>query len=170
MKTSMLSRRDFLRVAAGTGAAAALVACVPAPPAAPAAGAEMADMAVTEVLMFDRNVVQDLEYRKELAERFNAENGDIQVAVDVIPQGYDQTIMARIAGGTAGDAFRHASHFGMSKFTTRGLLQELDDFVDLDSYDLSVYIEGPLSSNRINGKLCFARERPRRSCGPVFRS
>ena len=43
MKTSMLSRRDFLRVAAGTGAAAALVACVPAPPAAPAAGAEMAD-------------------------------------------------------------------------------------------------------------------------------
>ena len=70
--------------------------------------------------MFDRNVVQDLEYRKELAERFNAEQEGIQVTVDVIPQGYDQTIMARIAGGTAGDAFRHASHFGMSKFTTRG--------------------------------------------------
>ena len=96
---------------------------------------------------------KDLEYRKELAERFNADQEGIQVTVDVIPQGYDQTIMARIAGGTAGDAFRHASHFGMSKYTTRGLLQELDEFVALDDYDLSVFIEGPLSSNRVNGKL-----------------
>ena len=156
MNTKRLSRRGFLRGLAGVGAASALIACVPAAPAAPsgdAAGAGAADEAVVEVLMFDRNVVQDLEYRKELAERFNAEQGGIQVSVDVIPQGYDQTIMARIAGGTAGDAFRHASHFGMSKFTTRGLLQELDEFVALDDYDLSVFIEGPLSSNRVNGKL-----------------
>ncbi len=156
MKTSMLSRRDFLRFVSGAGTAAALIACVPTTPAASggeATGQDMVDQAVIEVLMFDRNVVQDLEYRKELADRFNADNGDIKVTVDVIPQGYDQTIMARIAGGTAGDAFRHASHFGMSKFTTRGLLQELDDFVDLDSYDLSVFIEGPLNSNRLGGKL-----------------
>lgn len=152
--SSKISRRSFLRIVAGTGAVAAVTACVAPAPAAPADDAAApAAPEMVEVLMFDRNVVQDLEYRKELAERFNAENENINVTVDVIPQGYDQTIMARIAGGTAGDAFRHASHFGMSKFTTRGLLQELDDFVDIDSYDLSVFVEGPLNSNRINGKL-----------------
>lgn len=153
MDARSLSRRRFLQGVAGVGAAAALTACVPAPSPDTAAGSDTADAAVVEVLMFDRNVVQDLEYRKELAERFNASQGGIRVTVDVIPQGYDQTIMARIAGGTAGDAFRHASHFGMSKFTTRGLLQALDEYVALDDYDLSVFIEGPLSSNRVNGKL-----------------
>lgn len=153
MHVKNLSRRQFLVGAIGSGVAVALASCVPAAPAAGEDAAAGAAQEVVEVLMFDRNVVQDLEYRKELAERFNAERGDIQVTVDVIPQGYDQTIMARIAGGTAGDTFRHASHFGMSKFTTRGLLQELDEYVSLDDYDLSVFIEGPLNSNRVNGKL-----------------
>ena len=104
--------------------------------------------------MFDRNVVQDLEYRKELADRFNAEQEGIQVTVDVIPQGYDPN--------------HHGPHRGRDRrrrfptclplrdeqvHHTRGLLQELDEFVALDDYDLSVFIEGPLSSNRVNGKL-----------------
>ena len=152
-----VSRRRFLQQVGLAGVGLSLAACA-APVAAPQAPADDAGAAqpsgeVANVLMFDRNVVQDLEYRKELAGRFNEMHPEINVTVDVIPQGYEQTLMTRIAAGTAGDAFRHATHFGMSKFTNRGLLQALDDFVELDGYDLSVFLPGALESNRVRGSL-----------------
>lgn len=61
--------------------------------------------------------------------------------------------MARIAAGTAGDSFRHATHWGMSKYAARGLLQPLDEFVTQDNYDLKVFFTGLLESNRYAGKL-----------------
>ena len=106
-----------------------------------------------EILHYDRNIPQDPEFRKELAKRFHEMHPDIVVKVEVLPEGYSQTIQARIASGTAGDLFRHATHWGMGKYALRGLLYQLDDFVDKDGFDLSAYFPGAIQANRFEGKL-----------------
>ena len=154
MNRELLSRRRFLQLSTLTSATAWLAACQVATPqgasdAAPTSGSSE----VVEILMFDRDLPHEVAYRKELAERFMQDNPTIKVTVDTIPQGYQETLMARIAAGTAGDAFRHATHWGMSKYAARGLLQQLDEFVEIDNYDLSVFFTGLLESNRYQGKL-----------------
>jgi multiple sugar transport system substrate-binding protein len=106
-----------------------------------------------EILHLDRNIPQDLEFRRELAQRFAEMHPDIKVTVEVIPEGYAQTIQARIASGTAGDLFRHATHWGMGNYALRGLLYPLDDFVDQDGFDLEAYFPGAISANQFEGKL-----------------
>ena len=156
MRRETISRRKFLQLSTLSATAAVLVACQVAAPAAPQAaqeGAAPGSAEAVEVLMFDRDLPHEVAYRKELADRFMQENPTIKVTVDTIPQGYQETLMARIAAGTAGDAFRHATHWGMSKYAARGLLQPLDEFVELDNYDLTVFFTGLLESNRYQGKL-----------------
>jgi multiple sugar transport system substrate-binding protein len=106
-----------------------------------------------EILHYDRNIPQDLEFRKELAERFMAENPDIKVQIEVVPDGYAQSLLARIASGTAGDLYRYGTHYGMANFALRGLYYELDEFVTQDSYDLSIYFEGAIDACKVAGKL-----------------
>jgi ABC-type glycerol-3-phosphate transport system substrate-binding protein len=106
-----------------------------------------------EILHYDRNIPQDLEFRKELAERFMEENPDIKVQIEVVPDGYAQSLLARIASGTAGDLYRYGTHYGMANFALRGLYYELDEFVTQDSYDLSIYFEGAIDACKVAGKL-----------------
>ena len=156
MNSEAISRRRFLQLSTLATATAWLAACQVAQPQTPQAtqeGAPAANTEAVEVVMFDRDLPHEVTYRKELADRFMQENPNIKVTVDTIPQGYQETLMARIAAGTAGDAFRHATHWGMSKYAARGLLQPLDEFVELDDYDLSVFFPGALESNRYQGKL-----------------
>jgi multiple sugar transport system substrate-binding protein len=156
MQPSTLTRRVFLKAAALTTVGAALAACA-APVAAPAGGAAGEQAAPTseaiEVLHFDRNIPQDIEFRKELAERFHQENANITVKVEVMPDDYSATLITRIASGTAGDCFRYGTHYGMANWALRGILLPLDDFVAQDSYDLSVYFRGSLDACKVEGKL-----------------
>jgi ABC-type glycerol-3-phosphate transport system substrate-binding protein len=108
---------------------------------------------MVEILHYDRNIPQDVDYRTELAERFHEQNPDIKVTVEILPDGYTQTVMARIASGTAGDCFRHRTHGGMGRYVYRGLFYELDPFVEQDNYDLSVFFEGAIDSCTLEGKL-----------------
>lgn len=112
-----------------------------------------APKAPVEILFYDRNIPQDLEYRKELAKRFMEKNPNIKIKVEVVPDGYDQTLQARIASGTAGDMHRYGTHYGMANRALRGLYWPIDEFVAKDNYDLSVYFKGAIEACKVQGKL-----------------
>ena len=106
-----------------------------------------------QLVHYDRNIPQDVEFRKDLAERFHEKHPDIIVKVEVMPEGYQQTIQARVASRTAGDVWRWGAHFGMGKFVLRGMFYSLDEFVEQDGYDLSVFFPGAIKANTMEGKL-----------------
>ncbi|MCL5994761.1 MAG: extracellular solute-binding protein [Chloroflexi bacterium] len=106
-----------------------------------------------EIVFYDRNVPQDIEFRKELAKRFTEQNPNITIKIEVSPDDYMTTLLARIASGTAGDMFRYGTHYGMANLALRGIFIELDDFVAKDSYDLGVYFPGSIEACKVEGKL-----------------
>lgn len=158
-----LTRRKLLKSAALSAGAAALAACQPQVVKETVVIKEevtrivekevKAPKEAIEIVHFDRNIPQDVEFRKELAQRFHEMHPEITVKVEVKPEGYQQTIQARIASGTAGDVFRWATHWGMGIYALRGLLYQLDEFVEKDKFDLSVYFPGAIEANRFEGKL-----------------
>ncbi|MEZ4731436.1 MAG: extracellular solute-binding protein [Caldilineaceae bacterium] len=154
MQSTSLSRRTFLKSAALSAAGLALVAC--AAPMAPSAGesgqAAPAGEAV-EIVHFDRNIPQDIDFRTELAERFHEQNPNITVKIEVMPEDYAATLITRLASGTAGDCYRSATHWGIVDLVLRNVFQPLDEFVEQDGYDLAVYFPGAIESCRIEGKL-----------------
>ena len=175
MRTNSLSRRQLLKAGALSTGAAMLAACQPQVVEKVVKETvvqvekevvevekevtRIVEMAVEapkgpiELLHFERNIPQDVEFRTELAQRFQDENPDITIKVEVMPEGYQQTMQARVASRTAGDVFRWGAHFGMGKFVLRGMLFSLDEFVEQDGYDLSVYFPGAISANSMEGKL-----------------
>ena len=106
-----------------------------------------------EIVHMERTYKTDIDYRTENAANFVEMHPNIRVTIEVTPEGYAQTIQARIAAGTAGDVFRYATHFGMSRYTVRGLIYPLDEFAARDSYDLEVFFPGALEGNKFQGKL-----------------
>jgi multiple sugar transport system substrate-binding protein len=154
MQAMSLSRRTFLKNAAFSATALALAACaMPAAPAATEGGQAAPAGEAIEIIHFDRNIPQDIEFRKELADRFSQDNPGITVKIEVMPDDYAATLIARIASGTAGDCFRYGTHYGMANWALRGILQPLDDFVAKDGYDLGVYFQGAMDACKVEGKV-----------------
>ncbi|MFN8492391.1 MAG: sugar ABC transporter substrate-binding protein [Caldilineaceae bacterium] len=156
MERKVLSRRTFLKSATLSAAGLALAAC--AVPNAPGGAAQTGGQAApanapVEIVHVDRNIPQDLDFRKELAKRFTEKNPNITVKVEVMPEDYQTTLVTRIASGTAGDCFRYGTHYGMANWALRGILYPLDDFVAKDGYDLSVYFKGAMDACRVEGKV-----------------
>ena len=155
MKRSMLSRRAFLKTTAFSAAGLVLAAC--AAPAAPGAGSATGGAApageAVEIIHFDRNIPQDIDFRKELADRFHEANPNLTVKIEVMPDDYAATLITRIASGTAGDCFRYGTHYGLANLALRGIFYALDDYVAQDGYDLSVYFKGSIDACRVEGKL-----------------
>ena len=106
-----------------------------------------------EILFMERNTPQDIEFRTELAGRFMKDHPEIKVKLEVIPDGYAQTIQARIAAGTAGDMFRHLVQGGVGKYASRGLFLPIDDIIAAEGFDLSPFFEQGLDSASFGGKL-----------------
>ena len=72
MQAMSLSRRTFLKNAAFSATALALAACaMPAAPAATEGGQAAPAGEAIEIIHFDRNIPQDIEFRKELIHRFS---------------------------------------------------------------------------------------------------
>lgn len=155
MPSTMISRRAFLRAVTISSAGFALMACTM--PAAPSAGAGEAGQSgaaeAIEIVHFDRNIPQDIEFRTELAQRFTEQNPNITVKIEVMPDDYAASLITRIASGTAGDCFRYGTHYGMANLALRGIFAPLDDFVAQDNYDLSIYFQGSIDACRVEGKL-----------------
>jgi len=147
------SRREFLRLAAIATGATVLAGCAPPTPVEEAVVPTPAPKEPVEILVMDRNIPQDVEFRKELAERFMKEHPDIKVTVEAMPMEYIETILARVAAGTAGDLFRWLVQVGVGKLAARGLLYEFEPFIEADNYDLSPFFEQGLDSCSWGGKL-----------------
>lgn len=152
MNRHKVSRRSFLKAASLTTGAVWLSACTAAAPSSDAGPANVAAEAI-EIVHFDRNIPQDVDFRTELAERFQEENPNISVKVEVMPEDYAATLITRLASGTAGDCYRSATHWGIVDLVLRNVFHPLDDFVEQDGYDLSVYFDGAIESCRMEGKL-----------------
>ena len=161
MQHQRLNRRTFLQAAGLSTVALALAACTaPVAPAADtgaetSAGGEAAAPSgeAIEIIHFDRNIPQDVEFRQQLADRFHEENENITVTIEVMPDDYAATLITRIASGTAGDCFRYGTHYGLANLALRGIFYPLDDFIEQDNYDLSVYFQGSIDACRVEGKL-----------------
>jgi ABC-type glycerol-3-phosphate transport system substrate-binding protein len=156
MEQRLFSRRSFLKRTAGMAVGVTLAAC--AAPTAPAGSSQTNSEAAPasegiEIIHFDRNIPQDVEFRKELAERFHEQNPNITVTIEVMPDDYAATLITRIASGTAGDCFRYGTHYGMANLALRGIFAALDDFVAQDDYDLSIYFPGSIEACTVEGKL-----------------
>jgi len=106
-----------------------------------------------EILHYDRNIPQDIDFRNELAKRFTEQNPNIKVKIEVMPDDYQAGLLARIASGTAGDCFRYGTHYGLANLALRGIFYELDDFASKDNYDLNAYFKGAIDACRVEGKL-----------------
>ncbi len=157
MQGKSFSRRVFLKSATFSAVSLTLAAC--AAPVAPTGGAEAGEQAAApaseaiEIIHFDRNIPQDIEFRTELADRFATENPNISVKIETMPDDYAATLITRIASGTAGDCFRYGTHYGLANLALRGIFAPLDEFVAQDNYDLSIYFKGSIDACRVEGKL-----------------
>ncbi|MBV7334375.1 extracellular solute-binding protein [Chloroflexi bacterium TSY] len=153
MNHEKISRRQFLTVASASVGAVWLAACTPAAPGGSTASEGSVSAETVEITHFDRNIPQDVDFRNDLAERFHEENPNITVKIEVMPEDYATTLITRLASGTAGDCYRSATHWGIVDLVLRNVFHPLDDFVEQDGYDLSVYFDGAIESCRIEGKL-----------------
>jgi multiple sugar transport system substrate-binding protein len=154
MQSTVISRRAFLRAVTISSAGLALVACTaPTAPAAGSAAGQSGAAEQIEITHFERNIPQDIDFRKELSQRFTKDNPNITVKIEVMPDDYAASLITRIASGTAGDCFRYGTHYGMANLALRGIFVALDDFVAKDSYDLSVYFKGAIDACHVEGKL-----------------
>lgn len=153
MRSEKPSRRQFLKLASASAGTLLLAACTPTAPGGSAEGEGGAPAETIEIVHFDRNIPQDVDFRTELAERFQEENPNISVKIEVMPEDYAATLITRLASGTAGDCYRSATHWGIVDLVLRNVFQPLDEFVEQDGYDLSVYFDGAIESCRIEGKL-----------------
>lgn len=150
------SRRSFLRLAAVSSVGLAFAACAPAPaPSASESDAEPAAGEVATVRFHSRVGVQG-EYYTEMAEKFNEEHPDIKIVVETFPgenPEYLQKISTMIAADTIGDAMWAASIHNFYNYAAANLYLALDDFVEADSYDLSVFYPVAVESCRYEGKM-----------------
>jgi multiple sugar transport system substrate-binding protein len=150
------SRRSFLRLAAVSSVGLAFAACAPAPaPSASESDAEPAAGEVATVRFHSRVGVQG-DYYTEMAEKFNEEHPDIKIVVETFPgenPEYLQKISTMIAADTIGDAMWAASIHNFYNYAAANLYLALDDFVEADSYDLSVFYPVAVESCRYEGKM-----------------
>ncbi|GIW61090.1 MAG: hypothetical protein KatS3mg087_2156 [Patescibacteria group bacterium] len=159
--TEKLSRRKFLQFIGFSAATLTVAAC--AAPAAPiattgettVAEGEPAPSGKKDVRFHARVGVQG-NYYTQMAEKFNAEHPDINVIVEIIPgenPEYLQKIATMIAGGTIGDAMWAASIHNFYNYAAANLYAALDEFVNADNYDLSVFYPIAIDSCRYEGQL-----------------
>lgn len=163
---SRFSRREFLRLSAGTAIAITAAACAPAaPPAAPAAGAEgaaaqpaaAAPIQIT-LLMVDWNEDCQKLYNEQILPRFQEENPDLTVVADYTSWGdLDVKVMTAFAGGLQPDVFQADNvEFG-PKYNQKGIIAVLDDLISstpgakekIDDYYPTAITEG----STIGGKI-----------------
>lgn len=143
---NLWSRRSLLKASVLTAGATALAACAGATPAAgtqpeattaPAAEAPAAAAVKGEVRMWEFPMTEDdmAQIWNPLLEKFNADNPDIKVNIEVLPWGgRREKMLTAYAGGEAPD-IAYVNVDTMSLFGTNGVLMALEDLIPQEVWD-----------------------------------
>lgn len=141
-----LSRRDFLRITSALGSGTLLAACGAAPsaPAAQSTAAEASAAAAASQLpepstaapaagsgnTFWFHTANETESRRPAVDKFFNDNyPDMEVRIDVTPQGYFEKVLAQIASGDVPDTiYMHESQ--VLNFARQGALTPIDDYLN----------------------------------------
>jgi ABC-type glycerol-3-phosphate transport system substrate-binding protein len=139
MTHKSLSRRDFLKVTAFSGAGLALAACAPtAPPAAPAAGDETAAQPPSDgviIRFMSRAGAENNPNAQDVLDNdFREQFPDIQVQIEPAPDGWVERLLAQMVAGTAVDIFEAWGNI-FYNWTERDLILDLNPFVERDLTD-----------------------------------
>lgn len=135
-----MSRRQMLRVAAGSGLAALLAACgSPATPAGQGgqssqgeAQAPAASSSPVEIRLTAWGDVTDKQVYDQIVAAFAKVEPNIKVTVEQYPGGYYEKIQANFAAGTPADVI-YFQGFSWQPYAERELLLPLDDYIRQDS-------------------------------------
>lgn len=145
MKTTTLSRRQFMHMAAGTGATLALAACAPAAQSPGQSGPDEAAVEVTfEMYNFDPWLIALGEMFTEFAEQ----NPGITATVQSAP--WDEfwpRQEARLAAGNPSDmSIGDPSFFG--RYAHRGFYAEMAPFIERDGVNLDNWFDVTIADCR----------------------
>ena len=158
-----VTRRDFIRLAAGASAGAMLSACRPteAPQAtATPVSAKQAEATATPVpaeaieILYHVRVGSQGDYYQLQAEAFAQAQDQVKVTLEQTPGGeYGQKLTTLLAGGELGDGFWCAPFLLFYPWSARGIALDMLPLVDADNFDLSVFFPASVEQLTVDGKL-----------------
>lgn len=167
-QASYTSRRHFLRQGSILGVGVALGGCNSdsgQPSGAASAAANETDISprstpgsqqTTGSIRFHARGGTQEEFYQTIADQF-MESSDGQVNVEPIPSAgtdeYLQKLAAMFAGGTVGDAMWTASIYNYYDYIASGTFRPIDDFIEADDFDTSVFFTQGVEGCRVEGKL-----------------
>lgn len=163
-----ISRRRFLGNASVLGLGAALTSCSSEPGESGSGGSESvgsnratqaagsgSGQASGSIRFHARGGAQE-EFYQTIAEQF-MESSDGEINVEpILSSGTDeylQKLAAMVAGGTVGDAMWTASIYNYYEYIASGSFRSIDDFVEADDFDTSVFFPEGIEGCRVDGKL-----------------
>jgi multiple sugar transport system substrate-binding protein len=105
--------------------------------------------------LHERTIPYKVAYWEQLGAKFTEThpNVEFQVQADGVGNEYNEKILAQLSGGTIGDLFWLVNVENYSAFQARGVLHPLNEFIEADGYDLSVYLQNALDIHTQNDQL-----------------
>ncbi len=134
-----LTRRDFLRLSAGTAGVMALAAC--APVAGPAGGSQSAGQGqggaeIPTVLLATWTAAANLPVWQQAIDNFQKNNPNVKVTLEHTPSdAYWDKLTVAYAGGTPPDII-YAPPDQAQRTGTQGMLLELTSYIEKDKLNL----------------------------------
>ncbi len=156
MKDQM-SRRGFLRLSAGLAAGATISACTAVPPAQPTTAGTAAPGAPAQEAVSIRfwNVwgAAREELMNEIIATFEEENPGVTVENLVQPfENRAENLFASIASNEPPEVLM-ATRAELLQFAHEGLILPIDDYVEQNGLDLSLFYEAEINNMRWDGQL-----------------
>lgn len=156
-----MNRRQFLISAGMTASAFAIAACQPAAPAAPAGDAtampettaeSAPDGTKTELRVVSGQDVTELEVRTQIGKMFQEVRPDVSIQIDIISGARPDSQLTMIAGGNPPDIL-YLNDWFQYTFAHKGLLLDLNDFIQKDNYDFAPFMTEAVEANQYKGKM-----------------
>lgn len=126
--SNLLSRRGFLRLAAGTTGLVVAAACVPTSPASTGGGDADVSMEAVDIRLSAWADVQDAVVYENMVNAYMEANENVNVTVEQYPGGYYEKIQANFAGGTSADILYYQG-WQFQAYAENGVLAPLDDYI-----------------------------------------
>ncbi|GIK72815.1 MAG: ABC transporter substrate-binding protein [Chloroflexota bacterium] len=152
--STALSRRSFLQMIAASAATGAfLVACQPASPGTVSeSGGVVPTAAKTDLRIVSGQDITEIEVRKQIGQMYELVNPNVNIEIDVISGARSDSQLTMIAGGNPPDIL-YLNDFFQYAFAHKGLLLELDGYIERDSFDFTPYLPEAVEANRYKGKM-----------------